>query len=564
MFTTSRGHRRCAAAIAVVLGGVLATSASAAAQSPQVIRFDGGGFDRAAAVATDRDGNTFIGGSSESPASQNTFTVVKLGPDGSRRFTARYDGSRGGVGGSADAVAVDAAGNVYAAGYISDGVIFAANLDILVIKFAPDGKQEWAQRYDGPVRGRDTARAAVVDGAGNVYVTGSSAGNPSDWVTLKLTPDGRLQWERRLNGAETFSADEPADMALLPDGNVVVTGVTQNIGDQITNDGETIAYDPQGATVWRARFTDTAISHEILSDLDVDAAGRIAVTGTTALNASPELPVPPTPVTLRYDSRGTLLQRVPAGGNAIDVDPTGGFRVVAGSSLMTGEGPLVRAFDPAGNALWQTRLTLPSGDFMVVPKIAAASTGEVTVAGTVGGFGGGMSDYLTVGLASDGREVFRHRFDGPDEPGSPVGDEVAGLAIAAGDVPVVTGTSWNGSAFTGGTASDIVTLRFAAGATPPPSAPAAPSQLSATAQSRSAVQLRWQDNADNEDGFRIERCAGNTCTTFTQVAVVGRDATGFLDTGLARNTTYSYRVRGFNAAGASSFSNRATARTTHS
>jgi hypothetical protein len=548
-----------ASAIAITLGGVLATSASAAAQSPQVIRFDGGGFDRAAAIATDRDGNTFIGAASESPASQNTFTVVKLGPDGSRRFTARYDGSRGGVFGSANAVAADAAGNVYGAGYVSDGAIFGANLDILVVKFAPDGTQVWAQRYDGPVRGRDTARAAVVDGAGNVYVTGSSAGNPSDWVTLKLTPDGRLQWERRLNGAGTFSADDPADMALLPDGNVVVTGVMQNSGDQITNDGETIVYDPQGATVWRARFSDTAISHEILSDLDVDAAGRIAITGTTALNAAPELQIPPAPVTLRYDSRGTLLQRIPAGGDAIDVDATGGFRVVAGSSFMTGEAPLVSAFDAAGTPLWQTRLTLSAGEFLVAPKVSAASTGQVTVAGTARGFGGGMSDYLTVGLAPDGREVLRHRFDGPDELGSAGGDEVAGLAIAAGDVAVVTGTSSNGLASSGGTATDIVTLRFAGGATPTP--PTAPSQLSAAVLSRREIQLRWQDNSGNEDGFRIERCVGSTCSAFTQVAVVGRDATGFVDSGLARNTTYSYRLRAFNAAGSSSFSNRATART---
>jgi hypothetical protein len=556
----------CAAAIALALGGVLATSASAAAQSPQVIRFDAGGFDRAAAIATDRDGNTFIGGSSESPASQNTFTVVKLGPDGSRRFTARYDGSRGGVFGSANAVAVDAAGDVYAAGYTSDGAIFGANLDILVVKLAPDGTQQWAQRYDGPARGRDTARAVVVDGAGNVYVTGSSSGNPSDWVTLKLTADGRLQWERRLSGAETFSADEPADMTLLPDGDVVVAGVTQNIGDQITNDGETVAYDPQGATVWRARFSDTAISHEILSDLDVDAAGRIAVTGTTALNASPELQVPPTPVTLRYDSRGTLLQRLPAGGDAIDVDPAGGIRVVAGSSFVTGEGPLVSAFDPAGTPLWQTRLTLSPSEFLVAPKLATASTGEVTVAGTARHFTAGLTDdYLTVGLAADGRELFRHRFDGRAES-SPVGDEVAGVAIAAGDVAMVTGTSWNGYPSSGGTATDMVTLRFAPGATtpPPPAPPAAASQLTAAALSRSEIQLRWRDNADNEDGFRIERCVGSTCTTFTQVAVAGRDATGFVDSGLARNTTYSYRVRAFNDAGTSGFSNRATARTPRS
>jgi hypothetical protein len=91
--------------------------------------------------------------------------------------------------------------------------------------------------------------------------------------------------------------------------------------------------------------------------------------------------------------------------------------------------------------------------------------------------------------------------------------------------------------------------------------PAAPSQLSAGALSRSQIQLRWQDNAGNEDGFRIERCVGANCTAFTQIAVLGRDATSFVDGGRARNTTYSYRVRAFNAAGASSFSNRAAART---
>ena len=548
--------------LAVTLGAVLATSASAAAQSPQVIRFDGGGFDRAAAIATDGDGNSYVGGSSESAASQNTFTVVKFGADGSRRLTARYNGSRGGVLGSVSAVAVDAAGAVYAAGTISDGAVFGANLDILVVKFGPDGAQQWAQRYDGPARGSDSARAAVLDGAGNLYVTGSAGADPSDWVTLKFTRDGQLAWERRLSRAGSFSADHPADMALLPDGNVVVTGVLQNNGDQITNDGETVVYDPQGATVWRARFTDTAISHEIVSDLDVDASGRIAITGTTAVNASPELRVPPTPVTLRYDSRGTLLQRIAAGGDAIDVDPAGGFRVIAGSSFATGEAPLASAFDAAGNRLWETRLTMPAGEFLVAPEIAAGSTGEVTVAGTARNLSAGLTDFLTVRLDSDGQEAFRHRFDGRDEPGS-VGDDVAGLAIAGGDAAVVTGTSFNGSSSSGGTATDIVTLRFAGGATtpPPPLPPAAPDRLSATALSRSQIQLRWRDNAGNEDGFRIERCDGNICSDFTLIAVVGRDATSFVDRGLTRNTTYSYRVRAFNAAGLSNLSNQATTRT---
>ena len=45
------------------------------------------------------------------------------------RWAARYDGSAGGVGGGALAVTVDSGGNVYAAGYVGDGVIFNTNFD---------------------------------------------------------------------------------------------------------------------------------------------------------------------------------------------------------------------------------------------------------------------------------------------------------------------------------------------------------------------------------------------------------------------------------------------------
>jgi hypothetical protein len=110
----------------------------------------------------------------------------------------------------------------------------------------------------------------------------------------------------------------------------------------------------------------------------------------------------------------------------------------------------------------------------------------------------------------------------------------------------------------GGTATDIVTLKFAAGAAP---ALLAPSQLSADALSSSQIRLRWRDNAGTEDGFRIERCQGNGCTGFTQVAVVGHDVTSYVDGGLVRNSAYSYRVLAFNAGGASAYSNTATAHT---
>src|SRR5687768_9874617 len=107
---------RVAAAVAIAWGIALALAlpAAAMAETPQVLRFHGGGYDRAAAIAVDGAGNSYVGGSVDSQAA-SSFAVVKLGADGATRWSARYDGSRGGVGGQADAVAVDGAGNVYAA-----------------------------------------------------------------------------------------------------------------------------------------------------------------------------------------------------------------------------------------------------------------------------------------------------------------------------------------------------------------------------------------------------------------------------------------------------------------
>lgn len=94
-----------------------------------------------------------------------------------------------------------------------------------------------------------------------------------------------------------------------------------------------------------------------------------------------------------------------------------------------------------------------------------------------------------------------------------------------------------------------------------PPTPAAPSGLVATAISGTQINLSWTDNSGNEDGFRIERCTGSTCTNFVQIAQVAANVTSFPNTGLAKNTTYRYRVRAFNVAGNSAYSNIASATT---
>src|SRR5512137_635274 len=94
-----------------------------------------------------------------------------------------------------------------------------------------------------------------------------------------------------------------------------------------------------------------------------------------------------------------------------------------------------------------------------------------------------------------------------------------------------------------------------------PALPAAPTNLVATAVSKSQINLSWTDNATNEDGFRIERCQGTTCTNFAQIATVGASVASYSNTKLAARTTYRYRVLAYNASGASGYSNIAAATT---
>ena len=91
--------------------------------------------------------------------------------------------------------------------------------------------------------------------------------------------------------------------------------------------------------------------------------------------------------------------------------------------------------------------------------------------------------------------------------------------------------------------------------------PSAPSNLTATAVSRTQIDLSWSDTAANESGFKIERCAGATCTNFAQVGTVGANVKNFSNPGLKRNTSYRYRVRAYNGSGDSAYSAIVSAKT---
>src|SRR5439155_1632462 len=64
----------------------------------------------------------------------------------------------------------------------------------------------------------------------------------------------------------------------------------------------------------------------------------------------------------------------------------------------------------------------------------------------------------------------------------------------------------------------------------------APGTLTATAVAGTQINLAWQDLSRNEDGFRIERCAGAGCTSFVEIATVGPNVTTYANAGVTAGT----------------------------
>lgn len=94
-----------------------------------------------------------------------------------------------------------------------------------------------------------------------------------------------------------------------------------------------------------------------------------------------------------------------------------------------------------------------------------------------------------------------------------------------------------------------------------PVVPTAPTNLTATATSKSVIQLNWTNTSTGQTAVYVERCKNAGCTTFTRVATLTGSATSYRNTGLSSRTTYTYRVRAQNTAGLSAYSNTATATT---
>ena len=417
-----------------------------------------------------------------------------------------------------NAIAVDAAGNSYVAGYFNGTATFgtntltsAGNTDIFITKQDSSGQLLWARRAGGP--GYDAAKGIAVDALGNCYVTGAYEGvadfgggsltntSPSSYADaflVKYDAAGTLVWAR--SAGVTQATDEGTAVAVDSTGNVLVTGrsvLTSFAGVAVVNSGRIFVakYTSAGAPVWaRKAGSYSGGNQDTGTGIAADSAGNVFVTGVfyspvATFGAGTFTNFGLADMFLaKFDAAGTLVWARQAGGAGADtasgvavasdgsaylVGATGGNASFSGSNVTSlagasadgfiakyaGDGSVtwVRQFGGSGLSAARAVAVDGAGTVHVTGYFSGGATfGTTTLLGIAGSY-----DAFLTRLDADGVFAFVQQAGGADLSGDfglGVGVDAAGNSIITG---YFSGTSTvGGGSLTSRGAEDVLVTRF--------------------------------------------------------------------------------------------------------
>jgi uncharacterized delta-60 repeat protein len=420
-----------------------------------VARYDGPGnyHDWAEAMAVDDSGNVYVTGRSVGSGTGWDYATIKYAPDGNQLWAARYNGTAN-ADDRAWAIAVDSSGNVYVTGGINNFGL-GVDGDCGTVKYDPNGNELWVATYDGPAAGHDIA----LDSTGNVFITGLGFGTTTayDYATIKYDTNGNELWVATYDGqgqGEEISRDVAEAIAIDSSGNVYVTGETGSQIGQESDDYVTVKYDGvDGNEVWVARYDGAANSGDEAKAIAVDSSGNVYVTGrSTGSGTHYDY------ATVKYDPNGNKVwaARYNGPGNgydcayAIALDSSGNIYVTGyGSYNYT-----TIKYNTNGNELWVARYNGPTNGGDAAYAIAIDSSGNVYVTGGSVGSGTGW-DYATVKYDTNGNEVWVRIYNGPVDST----DIATAIAVDDSGNVYVMGHSWGiGTGI--GTSGDYATIKY--------------------------------------------------------------------------------------------------------
>ena len=190
-------------------GALLATNVSTAVTTSSV--------EAVTDMALDASGNILIAGSQDM-GTHHDFYVQKLnGSTMASQWVYSWNGPSS-LDDYAKAVAPDASGNVYVAGFSTSSSL---GRELTLIKLNSSGVNQWTQ--SSGLSGDDEAADLVVDASNNLYVAGYRTNATKDYYTVKYSSAGTKVWEIQADGNNSLD-DNATNMALDSLNNVIVTG----------------------------------------------------------------------------------------------------------------------------------------------------------------------------------------------------------------------------------------------------------------------------------------------------------------------------------------------------
>jgi uncharacterized delta-60 repeat protein len=342
--------------------------------------------DQARAIAVDSNGNVVVTGVSVGATPGGDYATVKYDAQGTELWARRYNGPANAAD-TANAIGVDPLDNVVVTG---QSIASGTTPDYLTIKYSESGAELWQARYNGPGNSTDRAFAMAIDTGGSIFVAGGSFNNTTfeDYAVVKYMPDGTQQWVARYNGPSN-SGDTPSAIALDPSGNIYVTG--RSLGSGTGDDMATVKFDGAGVQVWASRYTSAGNFQDQANAIVLDMSGNVFVTGSSSPSGGNFQMV-----AVGYNSAGGQQWATVIGtgvGNGLTVD-AGGSVYVTGSNLQSSfaqsSDVLTAKLTSAGALTWSKTFSGSGSGMESGLKVSVeAGTGNVTVVGTLQGNGAG-------------------------------------------------------------------------------------------------------------------------------------------------------------------------------
>jgi uncharacterized delta-60 repeat protein len=351
----------------------------------------GGGDDEAISAVVDGSGNIYVCGYIDNGNTGDDFYLIKYDGSGNTIWdTAYYSTTAAFMDDHPAVMALSPSGDVILAGWSQQGTWVANANDMLIVSFNSSGGVVFAKKYGRFNAQRDDATAMVIDGSGNIYVTGrSSNGIDDDWVTMKLNSAGTDLWSpvKVYDGGN--GNDRPVAMGLTSAGNVVITGRSRGTND---DDYRTIWYSSAGAVVYNRAWAGAA-GHDRPTVLAIDASDNVYVTGESDRDASTNTNYDFS--TVKYNATAVQQwQRYWAGAAghddvpaAIATDSTGNVFIAGltenGAAPGVNDDWAVISYDGAGNSPWQKIVDGSRGNNDEAYSVVTDGSGNVYVAGSI-------------------------------------------------------------------------------------------------------------------------------------------------------------------------------------